>query len=126
MGLNFFKKLFGTEETISEPKDITEELKSILHKKWRKQKKVTEGIPFDELYIQMVEEAVLTIKNEWKESAEYQNNYKQSVNELEIEAFNVFFVTEELALQSSNLYRPVNPKTGYKCFYANFTFPMLS
>lgn len=129
MGLNFFKKLFGNVEKVSEAanlkvteKDIKEELKTILHDKWEEHRKATD-IPFDELYSQMVEEAVLTIKENWRRRAKYNDCFNQPANEVLVDSLEVFFITEDRRLCSSNLYTPINPKTGHACFYFGFVFP---
>ena len=118
---NFFKKLFGND-VVAEAKDIKEELKNTLRNRWAKQAKASE-INFDELYEQMVEEAVLVIKDAWKQNAEHGTELKYPVNEVKLEAYNAFFITEARNLYSSNASFVRNPKTGKACFFSAFTFP---
>ena len=118
---NFFKKLFG-KEVVTEPEDIKVELKKTLTYRWIKQRQI-QKLSLDELYEQMVEEAVLVIKDSWKSKAEYSSTFKYPVEEATLEAYSVFFITSDLRLYSDSPFCVLNPKTGHTCFFSPFTFP---
>ena len=117
---NVLQKLFGNNiETQS--KDVEKKLKDTLRNRWKKQSEAS-AVDFDKLYKQMVEEAVLVIKDKWQRDAEYGNEHKYPTGAVTLEANYAFFVTEDRKLYSSSL--PTrNPKTGKSCFFSTFEFP---
>lgn len=129
--MNWFKTLFKNdqvsendikEETKVEELEIRDELKRVLKKRWDEQPK---DVTFEEMYEQLVEEAVMVVKADWKFEAMHGEKKRYPVDEVEFEAYNVFFITHDLKLYSDSAQAilTTNPKTRKSCFFSTITFP---
>lgn len=102
--------------------DFTTNLKEIVTKRWNKEKKKA-AIPYEEVYKQMVKEAVLVIKDDLERDAKYSKKTNQEAESIKLESINAFLVTKkDLKLYSSKGYRTQNPQTGACCFFTVFQF----
>lgn len=111
------------EVPIVDDYNIVDELKDILEKRWEEEEE-KESIPYEEMFQELVDEAVYLIKEGWKSSAEISSNYcKRIDNEITLRVYDAFFVSDN----NRNLYAdsctPTYPKTNKGCFFETLAIP---
>lgn len=100
------------------------ELKSILKKRWKEQEKC-EKIPYEEMFQEIVDEAVYKIIEKWKTRAELNDEYKEKAGEeIESSTSSIFFVSDETrGLSSNDCNLETFPKTGRACLFNTLILP---
>lgn len=113
-----------TEKPIVDDYNIVSELKDILEKRWKEQEKC-EKIPYEEMFQEIVDEAVYKIIEKWKTRAELNDEYKEKAGEeIELSTSSIFFVSDETrGLYSNDCNLETYPKTGRACLFNTLILP---
>lgn len=100
-----------------------EKLKDILEKRWEEQEKKA-SIPYEEMFQELVDEAVYLIKDGWKSNAEFDYNCQERVDdEITLKKHDAFFVSDEDHKLYSSSSGTIYPKTNKSCFFETLTLP---
>lgn len=100
-----------------------EKLKDILEKRWEEQEEKA-SIPYEEMFQELVDEAVYLIKDGWKSSAEFGYNCQERVDdEVTLEKYDAFFVSDEDHKLYSTSSGTTYPKTNKSCFFETLIIP---
>ena len=100
-----------------------EKLKDILEKRWEEQEEKA-SIPYEEMFQELVDEAVYLIKDGWKSNAEFGYNCQERVDdEVTLEKYDAFFVSDEDHKLYSSSSGTTYPKTNKSCFFETLALP---
>lgn len=100
-----------------------EKLKDILEKRWEEQEEKA-SIPYEEMFQELVDEAVYLIKDGWKSSAKVGYGCRKRVDgEITLEKYDAFFVSDEDHKLYSSSSGTTYPKTNKSCFFETLTLP---
>lgn len=100
-----------------------EKLKDILEKRWEEQEKKA-SIPYEEMFQELVDEAVYLIKDGWKSNAEFGYNCQERVDdEITLKKYDAFFVSDDDHKLYSSSSVTTYPKTNKSCFFETLTLP---
>lgn len=100
-----------------------EKLKDILEKRWEEQED-KEGIPYEEKFQELVDEAVFMIKDDWQKTAECGYECRERLNgEISINAVGIFFISKVNRNIYTSCVAPTYPKTGKSCFFESLNIP---
>lgn len=100
-----------------------EELKDILEKRWEEQED-KESIPYEEMFQELVDEAVYLIKYGWKSDAKIGYDCRDRVdNEITLKKYDAFFVSDKGRKLYSTSSGTTYPKTNKSCFFETLIIP---
>ena len=100
-----------------------EKLKDILEKRWEEQE-AKESIPYEEMFQELVDEAVYLIKDGWKSSARVGYGCRKRVDgEITLEKYDAFFVSDKERKLYGNSSGTTYPKTNKSCFFETLIIP---
>ncbi len=100
-----------------------EELKDILEKRWEEQED-KESIPYEEMFQELVDEAVYLIKYGWKSDAKIGYDCRDRVdNEITLKKYDAFFVSDKGRKLYSTSTGTTYPKTNKSCFFETLIIP---